>query len=218
VAQSQQPGPLRARVRHRRILLRVASALGVAACVSLTARTNEAQVVDAEKAAKVKAAYVLNFVRYSQWPEYAFEGPDAPIVLAVVRDCDVTEVLAAAAQRSAPIGGRLLTIRRVERPSANAASAEGLRHFLDEVRSAHLVYICSLPPAQTRAVLNGLEFAGVLTVGDTPNFAAEGGMLGFVLRGDRIVFEANPPAIKACGVAVSAKVLKLAQIVESGER
>ena len=51
-----------------------------------------------------------------------------------------------------------------------------------------------------------------------PRFAATGGMLGFVLRGDRIVFEANPKAIQTGEVVVSAKVLQLAQIVDSEER
>jgi YfiR/HmsC-like len=39
-------------------------------------------------------------------------------------------------------------------------------------------------------------------------------MLGLVPRGQRIVFDANPRAIQASGLQVSAKVLKLAHIVE----
>jgi hypothetical protein len=38
-------------------------------------------------------------------------------------------------------------------------------------------------------------------------------MIGFVLQRDRIVFEANKAAINGSGVTISAKVLKLANIV-----
>ena len=53
----------------------------------------------------------------------------------------------------------------------------------------------------------------MLTVGDEPDFAARGGMLGLVRAGDRtLAFEANPEQIQAAGVQLSAKVLKLARI------
>ena len=53
----------------------------------------------------------------------------------------------------------------------------------------------------------------MLTVGDAPGFARDGGMLGLVQQGSRIVFDANPTAIRVSGLQVSSKVLKLARIV-----
>jgi hypothetical protein len=60
-------------------------------------------------------------------------------------------------------------------------------------------------------VLSDLARLPVLTVSDTDAFIANGGMLGLVRLDRRIVFEANPGAIRNAGLMVSAKVLKLAR-------
>ena len=59
--------------------------------------------------------------------------------------------------------------------------------------------------------MDGIAGAGVLTVGDSAGFVQAGGMLALVATGSRVGFVANPPAIREGGLAVSAKVLKLAQ-------
>ena len=56
----------------------------------------------------------------------------------------------------------------------------------------------------------------VLTVGDQAGFNAAGGMIELVSVAGRIVFQANPAAIRNAGLVVSAKVLKLARAVEAG--
>jgi hypothetical protein len=194
-------------------LRRAATALALLAVwVGMIARPAAAQTIDPGKAAKVKAAYLLNFIRYTQWPETAFDAPTSPIVISVLGRCDVTGILAEAVERSPTIGGRPLLLRRTELP--RAADDAQLTTFAGGLEGSHLVYICDATPQQSQTLLKRLESANVLTVGDVPSFARSGGMLGFVLQGDRIVFEANPKAIQTTQVAVSAKVLQLAQIVE----
>ena len=58
----------------------------------------------------------------------------------------------------------------------------------------------------------------MLTVGDGRDFAQRGGMLGIVRADARLAIEANPRAIEANGLLVSAKVLKLARIRSGGIR
>ena len=202
-------------IRRTPSLASAALALALAACASIGASRATAQTIDPDKAAKVKAAYLLNFIRYTQWRDSTFESPTSPIVLTLVGECDVASILSKAVERSDPIGGRALTLNQQALP--RGGSQEVNAFFTDLARS-HLLYLCALTPDQSRTILERLNKAGVLTVGDTPRFAATGGMLGFVLRGDRIVFEANPKAIQTGEVVVSAKVLKLAQIVDSEER
>lgn len=172
-----------------------------------------AQQIDLEKSARIKAAYLLNFVRYTQWPDDSFKAPDSPIVLTRVGECQGDEVLSEVIRRSEPINGRRLVLRTASyRP--DEPGQESFHHTLEH---SHLVYFCAAGPEPLASLMNRPYGAKVLTVGDTPDFASHGGMLGFVLRENRIVFEANPKAIQKSLVAVSAKVLKLAQIVEGGE-
>jgi len=182
-----------------------AAATIVAACV----RPSGALDVDHAKAATVKAAYLLNFVRYAQWPEESFESPTAPIVVTQVGDCAVGDVLPDVIGKAEPVNGHPLTLQRVVAPDA----APDREAFLRSIEGSHMLFVCPCAPEGVQAIAEHLRGGKVLTVGDAPDFADHGGMIGFVLRRDRIVFEANPNAIQASSVSISAKVLKLASIV-----
>jgi hypothetical protein len=167
------------------------------------------EAIDVEKAATIKAAYLLNFVRYTQWPDDAFEAPDSPIVLTAVGDCEISRVLAEVVRRSEPINGRRVALQHAPYPENDADRQE----FWRSLDQSHLVFVCSVGPEPVDSIVERCGASKKLTVGDTPGFAADGGMLGFVFREGRIVFQANPKAIQKSQVTVSAKVLKLAQIV-----
>jgi hypothetical protein len=87
---------------------------------------------------------------------------------------------------------------------------------VQQLRACHLAFLdadAATTPADFVAALKG---APVLTVGNARGFVAAGGMLGLVRSGPRMAFEADPQAIQASGVGLSAKVLKLARIRERG--
>jgi hypothetical protein len=166
-------------------------------------------VLDVEKAARVKAAYLLNFIRYSQWPEDAFDSPDSPIVLTVAGDCPQAEVLDEVVRRAQPVAGRPVLLQR----APYGIDEADRREFYRSLEQSHLVYVCSLGPESISGMLDRLAGSLALTVGDTPGFVEQGGMIGFVFEQDRILFQADPKAIGRSRVTVSAKVLKLAKIV-----
>jgi hypothetical protein len=195
----------------RRRFLRAAAAVAMMLVATGIAR---AQDIDADKAAKLKAAYLVNFIKYAEWPQDAFADPASPIVLVLVGQCDVTSVLEGVVSGSEPVGGRVVTLRRAAVPPPDADEQQWLPVY-ENLKQAHLLYICGLPPPRVQAILQAVADTDVLTVSDVPMFAAGGGMLGFVIRGNRIVFEANLEAIQRSRVQVSAKVLQLAQIVGS---
>jgi hypothetical protein len=87
------------------------------------------------------------------------------------------------------------------------------QEFWRTLDQSHLVFVCSLGAEPLSTILERCGASKKLTVGDTPDFASAGGMIGFVIREGRIVFQANPKAIQKSQVTLSAKVLKLAQIV-----
>jgi hypothetical protein len=165
--------------------------------------------IDVEKAATIKAAYLLNFVRYAQWPADAFEAEDSPIVLTAVGECEISRILAEVVRRSEPVNGRQVVLQHAPYPESELDRQE----FWRTLDQSHLVFVCSLGAEPLATILERCGASKKLTVGDTPDFASAGGMIGFVIREGRIVFQANPKAIQKSQVTLSAKVLKLAQIV-----
>jgi len=197
--------------RYRRALgtaLALVAALGSAR--SAEPQSGSSADPEADRAAAIKAAFVLNFARYATWPEDRFAGPDSPIVVRVLGDPLVADALAELAGRAGELSGRRLVIAMNQ-----GGRAGSWRDEFADLENAHLVYIGrETPPEDASALVEELAGAAVLTVGDVDDFARVGGMLGLVLEGNRILFDANVASLAASRVGVSARVLKLARRVE----
>lgn len=164
----------------------------------------------------VEAAYLINFLRFTQWPASSFESAQAPFVIGVVGSDDTAAAVRAVAQAASTINGRAIEVRALRATHATHASGAGGRAHEAPSDSAvpapHLVFFHESGGAPSRQEL--ARFAGkpVLTVGDTPGFIAAGGMIELVNSAAHIVFAANPSAIADARLVVSSKVLKLARL------
>jgi hypothetical protein len=185
---------------------RSAWATGLLLACLLAAGPVRAQTAAGATPAEVQAAYLLNFLRFTQWPGPAAAGDDA---------------LDVAVLGAEPLADALRTLLR--QPGA-AAAREVRVHVLREVvserarrelRAAEVVYVGGRGWPDPSRLLQELRGRPVLTIGEGPDFARRGGMLGLVPQGSRIVFDANPGVIQASGLQLSAKVLKLARIVDA---
>lgn len=190
------------------------SALVLAASALAVVNVASAQDTRAPSATDVEAAYLVNFLRYTQWPARTLEGPGAPYVITVVGPATVAERVRAVAAAAGPVEGRPIEVRRLawQRGSQEAPlDSERDREAAEQLRSSHLVFFHVEAGRPHARVLADLWGQPVLTVGNARGFTDRGGMLGLVRRGSSIVFEANPGAIRNANLTVSAKVLKLAR-------
>ena len=168
---------------------------------------------DEVRAAEIKAAYLVNFVRYTVWPASSFEAPDTPIRVVVVGDDAVADELHAILERSPLIAGRPLEIESFRLPARRLREGD---QAVEELRRAHALFLGESDEEQVGVLLETARKYDVLTVGDPPRFAALGGMIGLREEGRRIAFDANPAAIRGSRLQVSARVLQLARVVAPG--
>lgn len=154
---------------------------------------------------EVKAAYLLNFTRYVDWPEDAFETVESPIVVCVHGHDPFGPTLDAVldGRRSA---GRPLEIQRTQHSSALAG--------------CHLVYLSRREGQRLDETLSATDDRPVLTVGETQGFLKAGGAIGLFLSPEATVqFEVNLDATQAARLQVSSRMLALARSVsQSHER
>jgi hypothetical protein len=157
---------------------------------------------DALTEVQVKAAYVFNFVKFVEWPASAFATPQAPLVLCIASGDGLRGAFAAIDGK--PAQGRLLQVRR------------GVK--ADEFKACHVLFV---PESEERSAPEHLRRAGtlpLLTVGEHDGFAASGGVIGFVVRDERVQFEINPDAANRADLKVSSRLLQLATIVRDARR
>lgn len=164
---------------------------------------------------EVEAAYLVNFLRYTQWPAASLPTPNSPYVLTVVGSEEAAASVRAVAAAAGGIGGHAIEVRWL--PQARGTREAPFDSPQDveartTLRDSHLVFFHRSSGRVHPQVLSDLSAWPVLTVSDNDDFTSEGGMLGLVRADRRIVFQANTSAIRGAGLLVSAKVLKLARV------
>lgn len=178
---------------------------GLTAVKLPTATRAEAQVrapMPADSASleyEVKAAYLLNFTRYVDWPPSAFPRQDSPLVICVI----------------GPDPFHAILERTVEGKVADGHPIAVQRAALaSDTRGCHMAFIASGSQDLRIPQFDQLEGA-VLTIGEGHGFARLGGMIGLVIVNATVRFEINLGAVRGAGLQVSSRLLALATRVYS---
>jgi len=148
---------------------------------------------------QVKAAFLYNFAKFVEWPAGAFKGPGDPIVICVLGRSPFGPLLDQAT-RGKQIDGHNLLIHEV----SDARECMGCQ----------LLFITASEKKHFPAVLELLKTGSVLTVGETANFAAAGGIINFKLDDGKVGLEINVIAAQRARLRISSKLLSLAKIVK----
>jgi hypothetical protein len=148
----------------------------------------------APKEYRIKAAYLVNFVKFIQWPDAAFAGGSAPVAICVLGE-DRFEGLLEKGTSGKKFGGRSAELKSLASGSPGA-SAKGCQ----------LLFVSSSESSRRAEIFAELAGTSVVTVGEGDGFAAAGGVFNFVNQGDKIKVEFNAKAAEANGVKVSAQL------------
>lgn len=143
---------------------------------------------------EVKAAFLLNFARFVEWPAAA---PEARVV-AVIGEDPFGSVLDQTFESEAS-GGSAWEVQRL--PSAEAAPR------------SRILFISRSEEGRLPLILDRVRDAPVLTVSDIPHFAERGGMIGLRLEQRKVRFDIAPDTAARAGLKLSSQLLKLARIV-----
>ena len=149
---------------------------------------------------RVKAAYLLNFARYVEWPLSAFASDSAPLTVCVAGNDPFGPVLDQTFEGHM-VSGRAVVGRRV----AGSASASG----------CHILFI----PGAGALPLETAEAGSrpVLTVGESRSFLKAGGVVRFLVVEDSVRFEVNMEAAQRAGLRISSRMLSFAYAVRDSE-
>lgn len=163
---------------------------GVAACCAVTGSALAEPAPENE----LKAAFIYNFIQFTQWPESAFKGDSLNLC------ASPGTVLYAALQ---PIAGKVAHGRTIALIALQAEQSAG----------CHVLVAASGDRGRTPLIRRAIASEPVLTVTDDPELMRDGFMIGMVLEGSRITFVIdNTRAIEA-KLAVSSRLLRLAKSV-----
>ena len=144
---------------------------------------------------RVKAAYLYNFGRFVEWPETNETEKNQSFEICVL-GADPFGAALDAALANGSINGRNVAAKRILKPQ--------------DVNSCRILFISSSEEGHLKEVLAVLDKASVLTVSDIPRFSQRGGMIGFVLDGNRVRFDVNLSSAQSARLTLSSELLKVA--------
>jgi hypothetical protein len=147
----------------------------------------------------VKAAFLLNFLRFVEWPPAARRGQ--PFGLCTLEPDPFGQRLAAAAAGEL-WDGQPVAVRRIS--SLGAAEC-------------HLLYVPSGAMTAFRGMRREVEAQSILTVGESRDFLERGGMIQFVVEANRVRFSINARNAQAAGLRIGSRLLRLAKEVVNSE-
>jgi hypothetical protein len=176
---------------HSRVR-RFALALATTAAVGLPAARASGQELEYQ----VKAAFLLNFARFTEFPAASFDREESPVTICVLGQNPFGDTLeqTVAAERA---GGRSVVARTIGDPV--------------EARSCQIVFVPLSETQRTGEVAAAIGDRGIVTVGESSSFLSDGGTINLFVDDGRVRFAMRPQQAERGGVRFSSHLLRLAR-------
>jgi hypothetical protein len=155
----------------------------------------------------IKAGFIYNFANLVQWPSSSFAQPDSPIVIVILGEDHFGTTLDRALEGK-KVNARPFVIKR-------AKSISELQRTLGPQKDCQILYVSSSEMPHLSDAIQMLKGIPVLTIGETPGFARNGGIINLILEDNKVRFEVNVAAAKEADLNISSRLLALARIVQS---
>jgi hypothetical protein len=189
----------RSRVRWRRLQC-AAALVAIGSWVFFPISSLRAQQPKASEF-QVKAAYLYNFGRFVQWPDESGSDRGESFEICVLGADPFGQALDATLA-GGTIAGKSVMAKRIAKPQ--------------DVDSCRILFISSSEESHLKEDLAALDKTRVLTVSDIPRFSERGGMIGFILEGNRVRFDVNLDSAHGAGLTLSSELLRVATNVRKG--
>ena len=152
---------------------------------------------------QVKAAYVLNFLKFVEWPGDSNADIHERWIIGIVGEN--------------PFGDELTQIITGKTVQGHEL---GVRQFQpgEDFRVCQVLFISASEKKRLPTILAALNGLSVLTVGDMDHFVESGGTIQFVMEEKRVRFAIDISASSRARLKVSSKLLSLARTVTGTER
>lgn len=186
-------------VKHSSPLLRsgVAALLFVIFLTS-TGSARAEEDLDKVKEYQVKALFLYNFANFVEWPDDAFTSASSPLRMCLYGAVPFGEFLDVV--NGVAIRDRVL---QVVRTTDYAKISSG----------CHILFVGIEHRQELQRFFRDLNHLFVLSVGNTDNFAAEGGVVNILRTRDQQHFEINLTKAIENGLLISSDLLALARII-----
>jgi hypothetical protein len=145
---------------------------------------------------QVKAAFLLNFTKFAQWPPSAFADEHSPLTLCILGEDPLGNTLSDMVKGEV-VNGRELVVQRIRR---------------EPMPKLCQVLFVAKSEKEANRILEVLG-PGVLTVGEGEKFLQDGGVIAFVVENRRVRFDIDQRAAARAMLTLSSRLMNVARSV-----
>jgi len=149
---------------------------------------------------QVKALFLLNFIKYVNWPPGTLSRNNDPIEIGVLGQDNFNDSLTNAIEGKI-VDGRSIIIKHLSED--------------DDLSGCAILFISSSETPRLGGILGRTGTLPILTVGENESFFQDGGIINFTLREGKIHLEINLRAAQKVKLQISSKLLSVADKVNS---
>ena len=150
---------------------------------------------------QVKAVFLYNFVQFVTWPPQAFSGPGAPFRIGILGEDPFGSYLDETV-KGEMVDGHPLVVERY----GSVAEAGGCQ----------ILFVGRSEMGNLESIFASIQGKPILTIGDAQGFIQRGGIVRFDLKDNKVHLRISLKAAKRARLEISSKLLRLADIVDTG--
>lgn len=148
----------------------------------------------------IKTAFIYNFAKFTRWPLATWSDPKSPLHLCTTGEDDLVSSLNRLDKET--IGRHPVRISIFD-PGADS-------------ETCHILYVAASEHRHFTRYIQQTRDAPVLTISEIRGFADAGGIIQLYSDHQRIRFKINLVIARNRGLILSARLLDLAELVDSG--
>jgi hypothetical protein len=147
---------------------------------------------------RVKAAFLFHFVQLVDWPAGSLGDEKQPLLLCTIGKDPFDGDLEATLQGKS-VGTHALQVRHLK--------------DREELHGCQVLFVGNSERRDVLPLLAALKDGAILTVGDSDDFAKQGGMIDFCMENNKVRFDINVDAAGRAKLKISSRLLLLAKNV-----
>jgi hypothetical protein len=146
----------------------------------------------------LKAVFLLNFSRFTEWPTNAFETPNSDFVIGILGKNPFGPVMGETVEDE-KLSGRKYAVEYYENVS--------------EVKKCNMLFISQSETGHLSGIVADLKDKPILTVSDSQEAAQMGVCVQFVTKENKIRLRINMDSLKSAHLTMSSELLRLADVI-----
>jgi hypothetical protein len=162
----------------------------------------------------VKAAFIYNFIKFTEWPDGKVAEPNT-ITIGLLGEHQFGNAFDPIKNKT--VKDKRLNIKNLGRFrksfTPDDAGKLEFANYIEQLRKCHVLFICDSEHENYKTILDAVKGYGVLTIGETEDFLDIRGIITFIPGTEKPVFEVNQKVCEQEGLKISSKVLRLARKV-----